>query len=263
MSLPSRKDARDSFTEAGGLGGMDRMLDELRHDHVGGLVVGLGVEVGHDAVPHDGRGDGPNIGDVDMQAALDRCSGLRRQDQMLTRARSRSPGDVLLNECRSLRMAVPGEARERQGEADHRIGDRDLADDGLHPLQLLVGQDRREFRRRQGGGLADDLKLFVLVGVVDADLEHEPVELGFGEWIGALLLDGVLGGEDKERLGEWMPDAAHGDMVFLHRFEERGLRLGRRAVDLIGQDDVGKDRPFDESQLAQPGRAVLDRKSVV
>ncbi len=34
--------------------------------------------------------------------------------------------------------------------------------------------------------------------------------------------------------------------MLLHRLQQRGLRLGRRAVDLVGQDHVGEDRPLDE-----------------
>ena len=36
--------------------------------------------------------------------------------------------------------------------------------------------------------------------------------------------------------------AADGDLAFLHGFEQRGLGLGRRAVDFVGQHDVGEDR---------------------
>ena len=37
-----------------------------------------------------------------------------------------------------------------------------------------------------------------------------------------------------------MSPAADGDLVFLHRFQERGLRLGRRAIDFVGQDHVAR-----------------------
>ena len=36
--------------------------------------------------------------------------------------------------------------------------------------------------------------------------------------------------------------AADGDLVLLHRLQQRRLRLRRRAVDLVGQDHVGEDR---------------------
>ena len=54
-----------------------------------------------------------------------------------------------------------------------------------------------------------------------------------------------------------MPLAADGHLPLLHRLEQGGLRLGRRAVDLVGQDDVGEDRPPQELELADAGRLVL------
>ena len=32
--------------------------------------------------------------------------------------------------------------------------------------------------------------------------------------------------------------------ALLHRLEQRGLRLRRRAVDLVGEQQLGEDRPF-------------------
>ena len=43
-------------------------------------------------------------------------------------------------------------------------------------------------------------------------------------------------------------------MVLLHRLEQRRLRLRRRAVDLVGEDDLREDRPLHEPQ---PPRALL------
>ena len=51
-----------------------------------------------------------------------------------------------------------------------------------------------------------------------------------------------------------MAVAARGHLPLLHRLEQGGLGLGRRAVDLVGQDQVGEDRPGHEAQLA--GAAV-------
>jgi hypothetical protein len=45
--------------------------------------------------------------------------------------------------------------------------------------------------------------------------------------------------------------------VLLHRLEQRRLRLGRRAVDLVGEDDVGEDRAGREHHLAAAGGGVL------
>ena len=50
---------------------------------------------------------------------------------------------------------------------------------------------------------------------------------------------------------------AGGHAVLLHRLQQRRLRLGRRAVDLVGEHDVGEDRPVDEAERAPAGRVVL------
>jgi hypothetical protein len=81
----------------------------------------------------------------------------------------------------------------------------------------------------------------------DLDLEQKAVELRLGQRIG-VRFDGVLRGEHHEGLWqrERLPFECH--LVFLHRFEQR-LRLGRRAVDLVGQQHVREDRAAHDPQL--------------
>ena len=76
----------------------------------------------------------------------------------------------------------------------------------------------------------------------DVDLEHEPVELRFGQRIRAFELDRVLRREHEERIGQRPRLAERRDAPFLHRLEQRRLRLGRGAVDLVGEQEVGEDR---------------------
>src|SRR4029079_874985 len=45
--------------------------------------------------------------------------------------------------------------------------------------------------------------------------------------------------------------AANRHLLFLHRLEERRLHLGRRAVDLVGENDVGEDRSLLDAELAR------------
>ncbi len=97
--------------------------------------------------------------------------------------------------------------------------------------------------------MRNNLDFLVLRQVVHEDVEHEPVELRFRQWIGAFHLDRVLSGEHKERFVERIPFAGGRDLMFLHCFQQRRLRLGRRAVDFVGEDDVGEDRPLDEDHL--------------
>ena len=80
--------------------------------------------------------------------------------------------------------------------------------------------------------------------------KHEAIQLRLGQRIGAFLLDGVLRRQNKERRGQREEPPGDGDAVFLHRFQQGGLRFGRRAVDFVGQDDVGEERPLDEDEGA-------------
>ncbi len=103
----------------------------------------------------------------------------------------------------------------------------------------------------------DDRQLLGLGRVVDADHEHEAVELRLGQRIRPLLLDRVLRGEHEEGLRQRVAVAADGDLLLLHRFEEGCLGLRRRAVDLVGQHDVGKHRAGQEPELAGAGCLIL------
>ena len=81
-----------------------------------------------------------------------------------------------------------------------------------------------------------------LVGITHQHLDHEAVELRLGQRVGALELDRVLRREDGEALGQRVRRAVHGHAALLHRLEQRRLGLGRRAVDLVAQHQVGEDR---------------------
>jgi hypothetical protein len=88
--------------------------------------------------------------------------------------------------------------------------------------------------------------------VLDDDVEHEAIELRFGQRIGAFELDRVLRREHVERFGQRVGLALHRHAVLLHRLEERRLRLRRGAVDFVGEHDVGEDRAGREHHLPRP-----------
>jgi hypothetical protein len=79
----------------------------------------------------------------------------------------------------------------------------------------------------------------------------------FGQGIGAFKLDRVLRREDVERFVELIGPAPNRDAVFLHRLEQRRLRLRRRAVAFVRQHDVAEDRAGREHHLAAAGRGVF------
>ena len=107
-------------------------------------------------------------------------------------------------------------------------------------------------RGRLGAGRhpVEDFTLFPPLRVGHDQLEHEPVDLRLRQRIRALMLDRVLGRQHQEELGQWESLAADGDLLLLHRFQQCTLHLGRRAVDLVGQEDIGEDRPLLDREVA-------------
>ena len=92
--------------------------------------------------------------------------------------------------------------------------------------------------------------LVVAAGIAHRDAEQEPVELAFGQRIGAFELERVLRGDDQERPRQRQRLAIDRDLPFAHRFQQGRLRPRRGAVDLVGQHDVGEDRPAVKDELA-------------
>jgi hypothetical protein len=77
------------------------------------------------------------------------------------------------------------------------VGDDDLADEGLGVENAGPVEHGARLGVVPPGGAVEDV---VELGVAHIELEHEAVELGLGEGVGALLLDRVLGREDEEGL---------------------------------------------------------------
>jgi len=77
--------------------------------------------------------------------------------------------------------------------------------------------------------------LLIVAGVADLDAHEKAVELALREGVGALLLGWVLGRDHHERVGQRHGLPVHRDLAFAHRLQQRTLRLGRGAVDLVGQ----------------------------
>ncbi len=203
------------------------------------------------------RQRGDVIGGHREPAVQDRAR-LGGEDQELRGARAGAPRrrPRARTAARSARSAA-WRARGATAYLHHVIRGRHAA----HQLLELEDPLRRQHAHELGPViarlLADDLLLLGLARVVDVDLEHEAIELRLGQRIGALLLDRVLGGEHEERQRQLVRGAAGRHAVLLHRLQERGLRLGRRAVDLVGEHEVREHRALDELEHAAAGGVVL------
>ena len=111
----------------------------------------------------------------------------------------------------------------------------------LQALQV-VGRERAvEGCGQSRFGVAQNLALAGGIGISDAQAHQEAVELRFGQRISAVVLHRILRGDHHERPRQRVRVAVDGDLRFVHGFEQRGLRLGRGAVDLVGQQEIGED----------------------
>ncbi len=123
-----------------------------------------------------------------------------------------------------------------------RLGDVDAAHrlDQLHDLVRV----RHRLEVLQGGDAAvhvQHLQFGLGARIADRDAGHETVALGLRQRIGALHLDRVLRRHHHEGAGQLVALAVDGDLALLHRLEQRGLRLGRGAVDLVADHHLRED----------------------
>ena len=132
-----------------------------------------------------------------------------------------------------------------------------VAHELLQVEHVFAAHDRHRARVAAAGRLREDRALFVFVGIVDADVQQETVELRFGQRIGAGLLDRILRRQHEERRRQRVRRAGVADRALLHRFEQRRLRLRRRAVDLVGEQQVREHRAALELEVALAGAVVF------
>ncbi len=120
---------------------------------------------------------------------------------------------------------------------------------GIHHLGHL--------RACAAGGLGKDVALFLLTGVIHPHMQQEAVQLRFGQWVRAGLFDRVLRGQHEERRRQRIGGAGITHRAFAHRFQQCGLGLGRGAIEFVGQQQIGKDRPLLEAKMPMPGAVVF------
>ncbi len=93
--------------------------------------------------------------------------------------------------------------------------------------------------------------LFLQRRVAEAQADQEAVELRLRQRERALVIDRVLRGDDQERRLERVRLAVDGHAPLGHRLQQGRLRPRRGPVDLVGQHDLGEDRPGAELELGR------------
>ena len=122
------------------------------------------------------------------------------------------------------------------------------------PLSTLVNLDRLVARRH-----VEDALLLVEARIIDLDVEHEAVELGLGQRIGAFLLDRVLRGDDEERIGQVVGLLAGGDLrVPASPASRAACVLGGVRLISSARTMLAKIGPLHEAELAPAGFALVE-----
>ena len=191
-----------------------------------------------------------DVVDRDVVAAAEPRLSLRGAEQVDRRARARAELEAgVLTRAPHDRDDVA--ARPRSGT----VGQVEVGPGLVEPDDAEQRLDLAEHVRRDAGVREPEhLDLALGVGVVEDDLEEEAVELRLGQREDALVLERVLGRDHEERVGELVRLPLDRDGALLHRLEQRRLRAGRGAVDLVGEEDVREDDARHEDLLAHLDR---------
>ena len=130
----------------------------------------------------------------------------------------------------------------------------------LHRQQISARRDLLDMRLFGATGAAarQDLAFLLAPGIADGDAHQETVKLRLGQRVGAFQVDRVLGGDHQKRRVERIRLPLYRYLALLHRLEEGRLGFRRRAVDLVGKQQLGEDRAAAE---LEPGLALIVKKA--
>ena len=191
-------------------------------------------------------GERLDVVDGDVGLSAEQRAGLAAENEELSCAQAGAPADPFIDEAWRAFLLGPGGRSEPDCVLDDLLGDRHFAHNLVKLEHVLAVKQRFDGFRFSGGGASDHFDLVGLGEVVDHDVEHESIQLRLGQRIGAFHFDRILGRQHEERLLEHVAGSGGGYLVLLHRLEQRGLGLGRRAVNFVGEDHVGENGAVDE-----------------
>ncbi|CAB4920261.1 unannotated protein [freshwater metagenome] len=208
---------------------------------IGGHITGQCFIGQHEAVSHDVGRDIEDVLGQRVGAAPQQRECPTGANETKRRARARAEADQLA-------QVVHAEGGRFAGGENqiHRVVDDPSVD--VHRIGCFlesldeVGVEDLARHRCANTHAFHDRHLLGRSGVADDDFHEEAVALRFGQRVHTLALDRVLRGEHEERIGCGEGAPADRDLLLGHDLEQCRLHLRRRAVDLIGQDEVGKHR---------------------
>jgi len=240
--------------------GYRELSENAGHDVLRGDFFGVRFEAGDDAVAEHVGGDAFDIVRGDEAASVQVGVGAGGEGEGDGGARRGSVAEEGNNVGEAVGSGFAGGEDDVDDVVFHASVDEDGVDEFTGADDVGRFEDALDVEVRGGGAHeVEDLSFLLAGGVPDLEFEHESVELGFGEGVGAFLFEGVLGGENDEGVREFVGGVADGDLAFGHGFEEGALNLCGGAVDFVGEDEVGEEGPLFGGELA--GARVVDEGS--
>ena len=188
----------------------------------------------------NGEGHSAHVFDVGAVLAGKGGVAFGGQHQVLGGTGSSTPAQVLVDLLWSVLTTWTRFGSQFDGVFDHVVGHRHLADVLLEGGNFFCRKDRIHRGLGTPCCALDHFQFVGVCGVVDPNVEHKTIKLGFGQGVGSLLFDGVLRGKHEEGVWQFMALASSSHGALLHGLEKGGLRLRGRTVDFIGQNNVGE-----------------------
>ena len=209
-----------------------------------GLPFRVGVEIQNDAMAQHRRRHRFDVFGGKMQPAFHQRQHAPAFDQRLRAARRAAVADELVGQL--VRLSACPAASPSPDRSRNPARAAPPAHGGTHRAAPESLRDRAPCPRSTSS-LWMVRSTIVLRSaarrIPHQDLHQEPVELRFGKRIGSFHLDRILRRHHQKRRLQLMRRRAAGDGVLLHRFEQRRLRLRRRAIDFVRQHQVRENRP--------------------
>ncbi len=203
-----------------------------------------------------GRTTERDVVDARGEAAFEERADLRGEEHRLRAARRRAEADESLHDVGRVRAVRVRRLHEADRVVLHVPRDGHLPHELLHRSRIVVAvEDRLRLRHLPSP-------------VVRSRMSWSSSRFGNGTWSlkrkrsscasGSGYVPSISSGFCVARTtngsSEHVRLLADGHAVLLHRLEQRALRLRRRAVDLVGEDDVREDRTL--AELERLARAL-------
>jgi len=181
-------------------------------------------------------------------ATLDRSRCLRRPEQRERRARARAQSQFA-RDSRPSDDLVNVRLQRRRNENRARVA--------LRGEHIFCFGDARETRGRQiprieAGRSAREQRTFLALARIRRPGPHEEaIELRFGKRIRAFELDGILRCANDEERRQRFARTVDRHLTLFHCFQQRRLRFGRRAIDLVREQERREDRPATQREFGR------------